>query len=151
MRRADREIADPAAVEALLREGDVLCLATHDAEGPYVVPLDYAYRDGVVWIHCAPDGRKLDAVAADPRVSFSVVARHELVTEGKPCEWTSRFTSVIGFGHARVVTEGDELHAGVAALVERHGGDPGLLPAEPDGVAVIRIDVDRLTGKASGG
>lgn len=150
MRRSEREITDPAAVEALLRAGDYLCLGTHDDDGPYVVPLDYAYRDGVVWAHCAPDGRKVAAIAADPRVSFTVVARHDVVTAGKPCEWTTRYASVMGTGRARVIGEGDELHAGLAALVERYGGDPALLPAEPDGVAVIRIDVERLTGKTSG-
>jgi uncharacterized protein len=152
MRRSQNEITDPAEVEALLRNGDVLHLATSDAEGPYVVPLSFAYSDGVVWAHSAEEGRKIDALTADPRVSFTVVGFAELADgDGPPCTWSTRYRSVIGSGRARIVTQGPELLQGLSALVERFGGDPADLPAAPRGVAVIRIDVERLTGKASDG
>lgn len=150
MRRASREIRDREALEAIMAEGDFITIATHDAEGPYAVPLDYAYGDGVVWIHCAVEGRKLDALAADPRVGFVVVGRHEVVADGLPCTWTTHYASVIGTGSARIVREGDELREGLGVLVARHGGEPAQLPDDLGRVAVIRIDVEHMTGKASG-
>jgi nitroimidazol reductase NimA-like FMN-containing flavoprotein (pyridoxamine 5'-phosphate oxidase superfamily) len=89
MRRSQCEIRDPDEVEAILCAGRVLTLATHDAEGPYAVPLDYAYRDGVVWIHCATEGRKLDALRADSeeadsrRPALGAAVRRRLVTSAE--------------------------------------------------------------------
>jgi nitroimidazol reductase NimA-like FMN-containing flavoprotein (pyridoxamine 5'-phosphate oxidase superfamily) len=70
MRRADRLVTDRAAIDEVLRRADVLHLAMTGAEGPYVVPVNFGYDGEHIWIHCAEEGRKLDLLAADPRVCF---------------------------------------------------------------------------------
>lgn len=151
MRRSQCEIRDPAVVEDILERNTHLHLAMSDGGEPYVLPLSYGWRGGVLWIHSATEGRKLDVIRAEPRVAFSVVDRVETVREGLPCSWGTRYASVVGTGIARIVEDGPELLEGLSVLVERHGGDPAQLPASPGGVVVIRVEVATLSGKASEG
>ncbi len=150
MRRGDREITDPSAIAEVLACGKVMHLAMCDGAAPYVVPLTYAWRGGVLWAHSAAEGRKLDVLRRNPRVCFDITLDAEIVrNEGRPCDWTTRYRSVIGTGKAQVVTEGPRLREGLAALVEVYGGDAGELPAELPHVVVIRVDVERVSGKSS--
>lgn len=47
-------------------------MAVHDEEGMYIVPLNfgYTYEEDVLklYFHSAGEGRKVDALAADPKV-----------------------------------------------------------------------------------
>lgn len=151
MRNWKREVTDPATIAEMLEHGQVLHLAMCDEGAPYVVPLTYGWRDGVAWAHCATEGRKLDVLARDPRVCFDITLEAEVVRTGRPCRWSTRYRSLIGFGTARVVTEGPELREGLSVLVAAFGGDPDQLPEDLGRVAVIRIDVESLTAKASEG
>ena len=65
LRRADREITDRAALDALLVRADIGHLGLVDAGRPYVVPLNYAYEDGRIYFHSAPEGRKIAAMQAN--------------------------------------------------------------------------------------
>ena len=100
MRRSDRQVTDPEAIDAIMRAGEVLYLAMTDGGAPYVVPVDYGWDGRAVWIHCAEEGLKLDLIAADPRVSFAVASEARVVP-GKGCGWTTKFRSVVGFAPLR--------------------------------------------------
>gem|GEM_PF-6349396 len=49
MRRSERAITDPAELESILREALVCRMGLCDGEVPYVVPMNYGYRDGSVF------------------------------------------------------------------------------------------------------
>ena len=78
VRRRDR-LLDPERAEELLRGGEYGFLAmVSDREegGAYGVPLSYVWDGaGALYIHCAPEGRKLRCVERSPRVTFCVVGR----------------------------------------------------------------------------
>jgi hypothetical protein len=82
---------------------------SHDGQ-PYAVPMHHAYVDGKLYFHCAPSGRKLDAIRANPRVCY-VVSRYfgdlQALAEARRCH--GHWESVIAFGSARVVEDRDEL------------------------------------------
>ena len=42
MRKQDRECLDPAFFDEVFSTADDLCLAMHDGEFPYVLPLNFA-------------------------------------------------------------------------------------------------------------
>ena len=58
-------------------------MAVHDEEGMYIVPLNfgYTYEDDVLklYFHSAGEGRKVDALAADPKVAIEMDTDHYLV------------------------------------------------------------------------
>lgn len=156
MRRADREVADPASLDEMLRRAEVLCLAMVDDGEPYVLPFDFGYVPGPgggpvggsLFVHCAEAGRKLNVLAAEPRVCFTAVAEHEVVP-GKACAWTAYFGSVVGWGTACLVTDDGERREALERIIEHYSGRPETLPpVAAKAVAVIRVDIERATGKA---
>jgi len=156
MRRTDRELTDPSALDDVLRRADVLFVAMVDEGEPYVLPFDFGYEPGpdggpaggALFVHCAEEGRKLDVIAREPRVCFTAEVDHEVVP-GTACSWTAYFRSVVGWGTARLVADRAERARALERLIEHYSGQPeSLPPASADGVAVIRIDIERVTGKA---
>ena len=76
VRRQDRLLDESSAMD-LLRRAEWGVLSMRDADGaPYGVPVNYVW-DGnhSIYIHCAPEGRKLRCLDQDARVSFCVVGQ----------------------------------------------------------------------------
>lgn len=148
MRRSDREIKDPAELEYVLRSARVLYLGLCHGKEPYVVPLYYGYADGAVYIHCATEGKKLDLMRINPRVTFVVEAAHELYTAPKPCDWTAKFSSVMGFGTAEILTDPADKQHGLWVLMKHCGGPTeGFDETQIPKTAVVKINIEKLTGK----
>ena len=136
--------------EAVLRRGTSGVLAvTGDGGWPYAVPLSYAYEGGRLLFHCAKEGHKLDALRADPRASFCVIDRDQIV----PGEFTTYFRSVIAFGAVRILRSPAELEAAARSLVGRYCPleAPEAVDREIAGALnrmyILEMDVTHMTGK----
>lgn len=152
---------------AILKAAPYGVLGTEGTDGmPYAVPISFAYVAdpvaadvagagapddaefaGRLYLHCATTGHKLDALAANPRVCFTVVAQSEPVAE----KLTDRFRSVMAFGTAHRA-EGNEKITGLRALGAKYA--PGLEAMVEDEIEkagprteVIVIDITDVTGK----
>ena len=68
----DKWIEDKTTLEEILREEFVGWLGLCGPDGPYGVPLSYAYSNGKILFHCSPVGMKLDCIRENPRVCFAV-------------------------------------------------------------------------------
>ena len=148
MNRADRQMNDREAIDDVLRRAEVLHLGMTGADGPYVVPVNFGYDGEHIWIHCAETGHKLDLLADDPRVCFEACTDVRIVP-GRQCGWGARFRSVIGFGTAVLVDDAEEKARGLAVLISQYSGEPETVPvAKARGVAVLRVDIASMSGKA---
>lgn len=149
MRRKEQVLSQEECL-AVLDRGTSGVLAVHGDDGyPYAVPLSYAYEDGKLWFHCARTGHKLDAILRDPKVSFCVVDRDQVV----PLEYTTYFRSVILFGKARVLEDPVEVRAALDKLALRYA------PADSEDhradtmakwmptVTMVEVTVEHLSGK----
>lgn len=53
-------ITDPAEIEAIIRKCPYCTVGITDSEGnPYVIPMNFAYRDGIIYLHSGPEGGKV--------------------------------------------------------------------------------------------
>jgi nitroimidazol reductase NimA-like FMN-containing flavoprotein (pyridoxamine 5'-phosphate oxidase superfamily) len=148
MRRADRLVTDRGAIDDVLRRAEVLHLAMTGPDGPYIVPVNFGYDGRVIYIHCAEAGRKLELLAGDPRVCFEACVDVRVVP-GEGCGWSARFRSVVGYGTATLVDDAAEKAHGLAVLISHYSGEPESVPSNnARGVAVLRIDISSMTGKA---
>lgn len=148
MRKKKREIKSRDEIEEILGLARVMRLALCVDDQPYVVPLNFGYRDGVVYFHCAQSGRKMEMIRRNPKVSFAVESDIEIIIGELPCEWTTHFRSVIGFGTATIVDAETEKRLGMDVLMAHHGAKPGEY--EPHNfklAAIVKIEVDEMTGK----
>jgi len=149
MRRKDRAIPHQQALD-ILKRGEYGVLSTADADGaPYATPLSYVLLDGALYFHCAQEGQKLRNIARDTRVCFCVVGMAEAVYDGS---FGTYYESALVFGHAAHVM-GDEKHAALTALCEKYlpahmQHAQGYIEQGFDATAVVRIDIDHVSGKA---
>ena len=154
MRRKDKEITSKGDLAEIMRQGEVCYLAMIDGEvddrEPYVVPLNYGYRDNALYFHTAPEGRKIDILKRNPKVAFTVVPEHEITEGGKGCSWSARYTSVMGTGTATILTDQAEKNEGLKILMAQYSDDPfNFSDKELEGVAVVKINIEKLTGKGN--
>jgi len=161
MRRAEREVLDPAALERILQGARVLFLAFSDQPAPCVLPVCFGYESGVIYVHSARAGTKMDLMARQPMVGFSATTEMRVVTGDTPCRFSARAESVVGTGKAEILTEETDRRRGLD-LIMRHydtGGTPateaeGARPAyEPASFArtcIIAIRVQTMRGKRLG-
>lgn len=151
MRRQDKEIKNPAEVEALLSAAMVCRIGLTDGRTPYIVPVHFALRGGRMYIHSAREGKKLDLLRANDQVCFETDAFLGTVSSPGACQWTSRYESVLGFGRASVVADLAERREAMNLLMAKYTGRTSWnYPEEALArVAIIRIDVAALTGKRS--
>lgn len=144
-------ITDHAEVEAILHECPVGSLATIGPDGaPYVVTLNYVYRDGKICVHGALTGQKMDNLARDPRVCFEVHVVDRIVRAPRAMEFGTRYRSVIAHGRARQLTDLAEKREALMALTARYAeGRPFEPPTEQEmtATAVIEIEIHEMTGK----
>ena len=124
LRRADKEITETGEVEAVLREAEVGRLGTSNDGQPYVVPVNFAYRNGKIYFHGAGEGKKLREIAANPRVCFEVDTAEKLPTES-PCDYSYRYRSVIASGEARLLQDVEERADALRTIVEKYAPGKG--------------------------
>jgi len=148
MRRKDRLITDSEAC-SILENGEFGLLSTSSRNNePYGVPLNYCLMNGCIYFHCALEGRKIDYIAENPKVSFCVVGNTEVL----PDLFGTRFESCIIQGHA-VESFGEEKQKALEGLVHKYSADfipEGLeyIEKRKDKTRVFKISIDSISGKA---
>lgn len=154
VRRSDRELTDPVGLDSVLRRGRYAAIAMCHDGAPYVVTLSYGYdRDArALYFHLAREGRKVDALAADPRVCATIVVDGGYVPGA--CE--HRYESVVIEGTMRVLSDADERRHGMRVLLAHLEEEPEAVWARSDlggdvvyeRMSVARLDIASMTGKA---
>jgi nitroimidazol reductase NimA-like FMN-containing flavoprotein (pyridoxamine 5'-phosphate oxidase superfamily) len=127
-------------------------LATCDKAGqPYISPLNYLYRDGKLYFHSKLTGRKLNNLTENNRVCFEVSETKKLVvSRDRPCACSTRYSSVLAFGTARVITDQGEKTALLNLLVEKYANGTAFQPLEEQHsatCAVVEICIEEISGK----
>ena len=152
MRRIKQQLTQEEC-EKILERGRTGVLAVLGDDGyPYTVPINYYYTDGKIYLHCAKSGHKLDAIRSNPKVSFSVVERDDILQE----KFTTLFKSAVAFGKAEILADKEEMRSSVTALAEKYCSDfLDKVPAEVergfDMLCMIKINIEHLTGKQGKG
>ncbi len=152
MRRKDRAMDESLAVK-LLEESQLGVLCTSGADGaPYGVPINYCYLrdDNVIIFHCAKDGRKLENIKDNPRVSFTVMGKNRIIAE----RLTTYYESVIVSGTASLVQDDEEKKLRLDQLCRRLSPEIEWR-SDRDCIhlartMIVRIDIDSISGKKNG-
>lgn len=133
--------------ELLLGRAEVLRLGVVDGGEPYVVPVNFGYEGGRIYVHGALEGRRIAAVQDGARVCFEV-DEGEVLPADQPCGFTSRFRSVIGYGAARLLASDADKRRGLGAIMSHYGGSAeGVPDAKVAITSVMEIEIEGMDGK----
>lgn len=149
IRRQDRLLDRETAIR-LLREAEHGYLSMVDPDGEaYGVPVNFMW-DGAasIYLHCAPEGRKLRAIAAHPQVSFCIVGPTQVLPE----KFTTNYQSVVIDCVARTGLPDVERRKALTLLIQKYSPDHAEVGETYAAKSfhrteIIRLDMIRMSGK----
>lgn len=152
MRRQDKEIKDANVIDQILSASRICRLGMVDDDEAYIVPVNFAHSDGKIYIHSAPNGRKMDILRRNNKVSFEIELENDVIKNDVPCEWSARYRSVMGKGTILIETEPETKIAGLDLIMKKHGATG---PIKYDSSSLSRLvllvlNIETITGKQSG-
>lgn len=147
-------IEEKERMEEVIRQCEVCFVGITDREGnPYVVPMNFGYENGTLYLHSGPEGSKLEMLAVNSRVCITFSRGHELVCQHPKiaCSYSMRSESVMCRGNVEFVEDMDEKRR-VLGIIMRHYTDNecGYSDSAVRNVKVWRVPVDRMTCKVFG-
>jgi nitroimidazol reductase NimA-like FMN-containing flavoprotein (pyridoxamine 5'-phosphate oxidase superfamily) len=151
MKKTRQEILDPAVLEEILAGATICRLAMTDGELPYILPFNFGYRDGYIYIHSAPEGKKMDLLKREPRVAFEVEQGVRVIKKEKACGWATCYRSVVGHGTVEIIGDEPGKQAGLEILMAQHGA-PHLKDFEAGNMqrmVILKLRIHAMTGKQS--
>jgi len=153
MRKKEKEIQDRAEIEAVIRKAEVCRLGLSVDNRPYIVPLNFGFEENCLYFHTAREGKKIDMIRQNSAVCFEVDVDGHVVRAENPCDWSMKYRSVVGYGTASLLTDAEEKRRALDVIMEHYSysGRPGEYPENlVDRLAIIKVDIDSMTGKRSG-
>jgi uncharacterized protein len=72
MRRAEKEITNRGEIDSILSKATVCRIGFYDQRTPYIVPMNFGYSDNCLYLHSAPQGKKIELLKRNPLVCFEV-------------------------------------------------------------------------------
>ena len=153
VRRTDRLMSEEQAHQ-LLQQGFCGRLATVSEDGsPYCVPVLFVVKDRRLYVHStAARGHLRANVEYESRVCFEIDEPGRVFDYGRfECDSSVSYRSVIAFGITQIVTNMDEKHEFLGALMQKYGTlardrPRGFFP-RIDRITVYKMNIDRVTGK----
>jgi nitroimidazol reductase NimA-like FMN-containing flavoprotein (pyridoxamine 5'-phosphate oxidase superfamily) len=154
IRRTDREIADPVELDSILRAGRYMTVALCARGEPYVVTLSYGWEASArrCWFHCAPKGRKIDAIRENPAVCATVIDDRGY----RAGECLHAYRSAVLWGRISIVQDPAEKRHGLSILfshLETGEREPfsrfKTTDRDISTVGILRLDVDAIDGKGN--
>lgn len=149
MRRFKQQISEDECIR-ILKEQPRGILSMHGDDGyPYGIPMDHWYSeaDGCLYFHCAKEGKKIDSVKRDDKVSYCVYDQG-FRREG---EWALNINSVVVFGRIRIVEDEDKKREICTNLCRKFTDDEEYLKREMTNafprVCCLELTIEHMTGK----
>ncbi len=149
VRRRERLLPEEDAIR-LLKEGEYGVLSLTTPEGAYGIPISFAWDgDHCIYFHCAPEGRKLRAIAYSPQASFCIVGH----TRVQPDKFTTLYESVVITGTVGIGLSAEERMKALGLILNKYSPNDkevGMKYAANSfaRTEIIRMDIAQVSGKS---
>ena len=152
------EIKSPQKISQFLNSEHVGRVATIDADGfPQIIPMNFVFSNGAIYMHSHTQGEKIDNIRANPRVGFEVDREVEFLPSyfSSPTDASQADTlyiSVVIKGAASLVEDYQEKATALNEMMRKYQPEGGYEKIESqmsvlDHVAVIKVIPSQMRGK----
>lgn len=147
-------IEEKERIESIILQSDACYVGMVDLEGnPYVIPMNFGYEQGIIYLHSGPEGGKIEMVEHNPNVCITFSLGHKLVYQHEKvaCSYSMRSESAVCRGKVTFVEDMDEKRRALD-IIMRHYTKNEFNYSEPAvrNVKVWKVSVERMTGKVFG-
>jgi len=151
MRRKDKEMDERAMIDSVIERAKVCHLGMCNDGIPYIVPMCFGYEGNTIFLHCAKEGRKIEFLKSNSTVCFEFETDCEVKIGDKPCSFSMKYRSVMGYGEASFVEDIDAKRKAFEIIMKQYAQGSFTFPEEAlESIAIIMIRVAEITGKKSG-
>ncbi|MBK9292618.1 MAG: pyridoxamine 5'-phosphate oxidase family protein [Bacteroidetes bacterium] len=141
-------------IEAIIRKCEVCSLAMSRPDGrPYVVIMNFGYRDGVFYFHSSPDGTKINLLKEYPEVCLMMSTDHQLrwQNEAVACSYSMKYRSVMAEGTVEFITDLDEKTSALNIIMGQYAqGEFNYSRPALENVCVFRLVPEKIEARAYG-
>jgi nitroimidazol reductase NimA-like FMN-containing flavoprotein (pyridoxamine 5'-phosphate oxidase superfamily) len=151
MQRSDKEITDQKIIDDILSKSEICRIGISDIDTPYIVPLNYGYFDGVLYFHSASQGRKVEMLRKNSRVSFEIEYASAIIKGDQPCSWSTKYRSLMGTGTVEIVNDPEGIRKGLDVIMTHYGNRDNVYDeAYLERIVILKLHIDNISGKQSG-
>ena len=118
-------IEDKQRIESIILHCDACFVGITDLEGnPYVVPMNFGYENGIIYLHSGPEGSKLEMLEHNNNVCITFSLGHKLVYQHEKvaCSYSMRSESAMCRGQVEFIEEIDDKRRALD-IIMRHYTD----------------------------
>lgn len=151
MRKKEKEITDIDEIESIIQQAGVCRLGLSDGALPYIVPLNFGYRDRTLYFHTGHEGKKIDILRKNSAVCFEIDIEAELIRSDVACGFSMKYRSVIGTGRAVFVEDSSEKARALDSIMGHYSKKKGWTYREKsfEKACVIKVMIDEMSGRMS--
>ena len=154
-RRKVTFLKELSQIEPIIKSSKVCHVAMVDLENkPYVLPFNFGYSDGVIYLHSDPDGKKIDILKNNPNVSINFTTDHDLfhITDGMACSYGMRYKSVLVDGKVEFIEDNEAKVKAFNIFMGNYVKNQEFTYSGPsiESVCVFKVKVNNFVGKTYG-
>ena len=148
------ELEEEEKIEAIIAKCDICFVGMCDEDcRPYVIPMNFGYRDGVIYLHSGPTGHSIDILNRNNQVCVTFSADHELVFQHPKvaCSYRMKAKSIICRGRVEFIEDLAEKREALNIIMQHYSArefaysDPAVI-----NVKIWAIPVDEISAKEYG-
>jgi nitroimidazol reductase NimA-like FMN-containing flavoprotein (pyridoxamine 5'-phosphate oxidase superfamily) len=141
-------------VENIISQADICYVGMVDEQNaPYVIPMNFGYKDGVIYLHSGPTGHSIDILKVNNHVCITFSIDHELVFQHPQvaCSYRMKAKSVICRGKVCFIENLDDKRDALNIIMS-HYSDKTFEYSEPavKNVKIWEIPIDSISAKEYG-
>lgn len=155
-RRAGRGKYDRETINAILDQGTIAHVGVVADGQPYVIPVLYARKDAVLYVHGSPLSRLLRTLGTGAPMCLTVTLLDGIVFARSAFHHSLNYRSVVVLGQGEILSDDEEKLSALRAVVEhvapgRSDDARGPDQQELAATEVIRLPIDEATAKVRTG
>lgn len=148
-------IEDKSEIEEIIAKAYVCYVSMVDLQGmPYVVPMNYGFKNNTFYLHSAPEGKKINIWKQNPSVciALDVDGKLNIRNEEVACSYSMRFRSVMAYGKIEFVEDMQEKRDCLNIIMEQYTKRNDFKYNDPAvrNVAIMKVKCDKIIGHNRG-
>ncbi len=141
-------------IEKIIEKCTYCSLAMVDLEGnPYVLHMNFGFKDNVLYLHSAPEGKKINILHKNPNVCVAFSTDHLLRWQNieVACSYSMKYRSVLLYGKVEFVEDMAEKEEALNAIMNQYTDEESRY-SEPAirNVCVFKVKAEKMEGRAFG-
>ncbi|MBO9598682.1 MAG: pyridoxamine 5'-phosphate oxidase family protein [Cohnella sp.] len=120
VRLAKRECTDLSKIENFLKRAQIGFLGMSLGDQPYVVPMNFTWWKGAIYVHGAEEGKRAHYLRANGNVCFSISENYGTMTSPIPAHTDTAYMSVVIDGRASFLTDIVEATEAMQSMLDKY-------------------------------